>query len=146
MNTTQDGGHQQGRGLRGDPVARSTTGDGTRDTAFSDPDPQAPASPVIEAIVTGTTSPQRYDLMTNNRCGSSIEEMEPADDGVWVRWEDVEVALASHADLVAALKESIKLQSHYANLLNMQDGGNRLTFEHPAEWINRLATLAKALR
>lgn len=48
MNTTQDGGHQQGRGLRGDHGADRREGDGTRDTAFSDPDPQAPASPVIE--------------------------------------------------------------------------------------------------
>ena len=33
--------------------------------------------------------PKRYDLVTNYRAGSSIEEMEPADDGEWVRYEDV---------------------------------------------------------
>ena len=33
---------------------------------------------------------QRYDLITNYRCGSTIEEMESSDDGEWVRWEDVE--------------------------------------------------------
>lgn len=32
---------------------------------------------------------RRYDLITNYRCGSSIEEMEPADEGDWVRYEDV---------------------------------------------------------
>lgn len=32
---------------------------------------------------------KRYDLVTNYRCGSSIEEMEPADDGEWVRWDDL---------------------------------------------------------
>lgn len=31
--------------------------------------------------------PKRYDLVTNYRCGSSIEELEPAEDGEWVRWE-----------------------------------------------------------
>lgn len=40
--------------------------------------------------------------------------------------------------LYYALKESLKLQCHYAKLLNMYDGGERIedfTFEH---WINRL--------
>jgi hypothetical protein len=32
---------------------------------------------------------KRYDLVTNYRCGSAIEEMEPSDDGDWVRYEDV---------------------------------------------------------
>lgn len=31
MNTTHADGHQHGRGLRGDPVVRGTTDDGTRD-------------------------------------------------------------------------------------------------------------------
>ncbi len=33
--------------------------------------------------------PARYDLVTNYRCGDAIEEMERADDGEWVRYEDV---------------------------------------------------------
>ena len=37
-----------------------------------------------------------------------------------------------------ALAESVKLQSHYADLLNMQDTGHRLLFKNSAEWINRL--------
>ena len=40
----------------------------------------------------------RYDLITNYRAGSSIEEMERADDGEWVRYEDVEVALRPQRD------------------------------------------------
>lgn len=31
----------------------------------------------------------RHDLVTNYRCGSAIEEMERADDGEWVRIDDV---------------------------------------------------------
>ena len=37
----------------------------------------------------------RYDLISNYRCGDSIEEMERADDGEWVRVETVLAALAS---------------------------------------------------
>lgn len=40
----------------------------------------------------------RYDLVTNYRAGSSIEEMERNDDdGEWVRWEDVEGRLHEQA-------------------------------------------------
>lgn len=52
----------------------------------------------------------RYDLMTNYRCGTSIEEMERADDGEWVRWEEVEKALAQtrqqHAERERQLREA----------------------------------------
>lgn len=42
------------------------------------------------------------------------------------------------AELKIALQESIKLQSHYANLLNMHDGGARMLFGSPEKWIERL--------
>lgn len=44
--------------------------------------------------------------------------------------------------LRAALTESLKLQSHYANLLNMYDGGKRLQFEDIDAWMARLAQTA----
>ena len=37
-----------------------------------------------------------------------------------------------------ALEESLKLQSHYAELLNMWDGGKRMKFPTIYEWIERL--------
>ena len=37
-----------------------------------------------------------------------------------------------------ALAESVKLQSHYAGLLNMHDGGRRLQFDSADGWIQRL--------
>ena len=43
------------------------------------------------------------------------------------------------AKIMIALEESIKLQSHYAGLLNMYDGGKRLQFADADEWIKRLA-------
>lgn len=45
---------------------------------------------------------------------------------------------ASHA-----LQESVKLQSHYAKLLNMHDGGERLAFDTPEEWIGRLIEIGR---
>ena len=41
-------------------------------------------------------------------------------------------------DLYRALEESLKLQSHYAELLNMYDGGKRMQFKTPEEWVARL--------
>ena len=40
-----------------------------------------------------------------------------------------------------ALEESVKLQSHYAELLNMQDGGQRLQFADAHAWLERLRIL-----
>jgi hypothetical protein len=37
-----------------------------------------------------------------------------------------------------ALEESVKLQSHYATLLNQHDGGERTTFADAHAWIQRL--------
>lgn len=40
--------------------------------------------------------------------------------------------------LYNALKESLKLQSHYAILLNKYDGGQRMTFDSVEHWLKRL--------
>lgn len=37
-----------------------------------------------------------------------------------------------------ALDESLKLQSHYAILLNQYDGGSRMTFADAGAWLARL--------
>jgi len=41
-------------------------------------------------------------------------------------------------ELRLALEESVKLQSHYANLLNIHDGGHRVGFANADAWIQRL--------
>ena len=41
-------------------------------------------------------------------------------------------------ETMIALEESVKLQSHYANLLNMHDRGHRITFKSAKDWIERL--------
>jgi len=47
-------------------------------------------------------------------------------------------AAAALAAQASALEESVKLQSHYAGLLNQYDGGRRLQFKNAGEWIERL--------
>lgn len=41
-------------------------------------------------------------------------------------------------ELWYALEESVKLQSHYASLLNMYDNGQRIQFNDAKEWLERL--------
>lgn len=47
-------------------------------------------------------------------------------------------AMKTIEELRAALDASVKLQSHYAELLNMYDGGERMTFKDGYEWVARL--------
>ena len=57
-------------------------------------------------------------------------------------WEGVARSNFKRIDqLEEALKESVKLQSHYAKLLNMYDGGERLQFNNADEWVDRLRSL-----
>jgi hypothetical protein len=48
---------------------------------------------------------------------------------------------ARQQGLRTALHESVKLQSHYAELLNMHDGGARIAFKDVDEWLARLKEL-----
>lgn len=42
-----------------------------------------------------------------------------------------------------ALEQSVKLQSHYAGLLNMRDGGTRMIFKDADDWMARLDRLER---
>ena len=53
------------------------------------------------------------------------------------------VETATPEELRLALEASIKLQSHYAKLLNMHDGGQRQPFENADAWIARLRETGK---
>jgi hypothetical protein len=48
-----------------------------------------PSAPKVDGLRARIEALKRYDLNTNYRCGDSIDEMERADDGDWVRVEDV---------------------------------------------------------
>lgn len=60
-------------------------------------------------------------------------------------WHDMRgrlsTAEARLAALQSALDESVKLQSHYAVLLNTHDGGQRIIFQSAQAWLDRLAAL-----
>lgn len=45
--------------------------------------------------------------------------------------------------LLAALEASVQYQSHYGQLLNIYDGGERMAFASAADWLARLAALEK---
>lgn len=44
----------------------------------------------------------------------------------------------SNEELRIALDASVRLQAHYAGLLNMHDGGKRKVFKSTGAWIRRL--------
>jgi hypothetical protein len=46
-------------------------------------------------------------------------------------------------ELEYALEESVKLQSHYAKLLNMYDNGKRIEFPDAKSWLMRLRELER---
>ncbi len=52
--------------------------------------------------------------------------------------EPAEPSGPQDSEVMIALRESVKLQSHYANLLNNYDNGQRLKFETANDWIARL--------
>lgn len=60
--------------------------------------------------------------------------------------EDARAALeaAGYERVHVALQESLKLQSHYAELLNMHDGGARRGFPDVASWLARLDEVKRA--
>lgn len=53
----------------------------------------------------------------------------------------LEDAGATAEELLDALEKSVQLQSHYAQLLNAWDGGERLQFENGQAWLARLRSI-----
>jgi len=47
----------------------------------------------------------------------------------------------SYDEVWEALEKSVKLQSHYAELLNMYDASQRMRFKDANEWLHRLRKL-----
>ena len=62
----------------------------------------------------------------------------PAADALKFAAEDRASFEAEIAEVRTALEESLKLQAHYAELLNMHDGGHRLIFKTTEAWLTRL--------
>lgn len=51
--------------------------------------------------------------------------------------------LFEYNEVWKALERLVQLQSHYADLLNMHDGGQRIAFKSAAEWLLRLRKMGK---
>jgi hypothetical protein len=51
-----------------------------------------------------------------------------------------------NAELRRALKRSLRLQAHYAMLLNMHDGGQRMIFTEIDQWLARLREVDERVR
>ena len=66
------------------------------------------------------------------------QPLPPRDLGGWAKEFAEEYAAHRQAKLEEALAESVKLQSHYAMLLNGWDGGRRRQFKDSEEWLARL--------
>jgi len=63
--------------------------------------------------------------------------------------ERVEIRIpkeVSKSAYLIALEESLKLQAHYARLLNDYDGGKRRIFKSVSEWLERLQDMRNTLR
>lgn len=50
----------------------------------------------------------------------------------------MKISEATREQLELALRESVKLQAHYAKLLNVHDRGERMIFEDVDAWLTRL--------
>lgn len=60
------------------------------------------------------------------------------------RGDDIIIMYKSDYDLISkSLEESVKLQSHYAKLLNMHDGGERMLFPLVEHWVARIQILSE---
>lgn len=112
-----------------------------------------------------TYAPSRLNEMTRTALALGVELRDPyfARDGMGRKFdglteeetraaeEDMPRAFQQHVDetterkqkLVNALAESLKLQSHYASLLNDYDGGKRMQFSSVKEWLERLEDLKR---
>lgn len=60
----------------------------------------------------------------------------------WLSKDRIAARRDADDELRQALEESVKLQTHYADLLNMHDGGSRLTFTDADAWLARLRELS----
>lgn len=71
-------------------------------------------------------------FLRDHDCGKY--EDEPASYGDDWSADDTKGIVDLACELESALRESLKLQSHYATLLNQYDGGKRIVFEDAEAW------------
>ena len=78
--------------------------------------------------------------------GKDGKKLNPIEELNWIK-EHTEIVFTRAAlvdlsfRLLHLLDESVRLQSHYASLLNMHDGGERIVFKSAKEWADRIEEL-----
>jgi hypothetical protein len=72
------------------------------------------------------------------RDNGGVEEIRCPDCGAVFGRDNIPSSRTEIEELRAALEASVRLQSHYAVLLNEYDGGLRRQFASAEEWIQRL--------
>jgi hypothetical protein len=77
------------------------------------------------------------------RCLICGETRRPSINPAYKRLMEHERSQPAYEDLRIALDESLKLQAHYAKLLNIHDGGKRVVFEKADAWVSRLRETGK---
>lgn len=81
----------------------------------------------------------RRDLAAERTASENLDRVRKEQEIRAQRFQQENVQLKADLAFVReALEESVKLQSHYAELLNMHDGGARLTFADAQAWMDRL--------
>jgi len=70
-----------------------------------------------------------------------IEQLQAENEHLCESVKAMDVLTEQIVELQESLDESIKFQTHYAELLNMYDGGKRIIFKNSEQWIKRLQAL-----
>jgi hypothetical protein len=91
--------------------------------------------------------PSQYLAVMNDAQAEVDRLKDEIEASKWLDEDAIPKALKAVCDerdqLRAALEQSVKLQSHYARLLNQYDNGERLVFDAAYDWLERLSALAK---
>ena len=85
----------------------------------------------------------RFDVWKNERPESFLKHATVATSQYDAQYRSMAAEILALREAKAALDECIKLQAHYAQLLNMHDGGGRHSFKDSDEFIARMRELSK---
>lgn len=95
----------------------------------------------VERLLAGNFTPEEFQDLCHTIPADDVCKFTDGCAGYWKKLFG-DKAPSSVTELQNALAESLKLQSHYAQLLNQLDHGARMTFPGPQEWLERLRVVA----
>ena len=87
----------------------------------------------------GETNKEQRERVEGMAAGEETWDLSPNDHAALATvLADLRAAEADNDRLRDALEQSVRLQAHYAELLNMDDGGKRILFANADAWLARL--------